>query len=64
VILSGGLTPENVGEAIRVAKPYAVDVASGVEASPGVKDAVKLRAFVEAVRRADHLMAAGRVSEN
>lgn len=49
VILSGGLTPENVAEAIAVARPFAVDVASGVEASPGVKDHAKLRAFAEAV---------------
>ncbi len=47
-ILSGGLTPENVGSAIDQAKPYGVDVASGVEASPGVKDPAKLRAFFAA----------------
>lgn len=49
-ILAGGLTPENVAQAIAHARPYAVDVASGVEAAPGVKDPVKLRAFVAAVR--------------
>ena len=52
LILSGGLTAENVGEALAVARPYAVDVASGVEASPGVKDTYRLQAFFEAVRSA------------
>jgi phosphoribosylanthranilate isomerase len=50
VILSGGLTPGNVAEAIAVAHPFAVDVASGVELSPGRKDPEKLLAFAEAVR--------------
>lgn len=50
IILAGGLTPENVGQAIRVAQPAAVDVASGVEASPGKKDPEKLKAFFLAVR--------------
>jgi phosphoribosylanthranilate isomerase len=49
VILSGGLTPENVADAIAVVRPYAVDVASGVESAPGRKDHDKLRAFAEAV---------------
>lgn len=53
VILAGGLTPENVGEAIRVVRPYAVDVASGVEARPGRKDPAKMRAFFDAVERAN-----------
>jgi phosphoribosylanthranilate isomerase len=48
VILAGGLTPENVVEAIRVAQPDGVDVASGVEISPGVKDSEKVRRFVDA----------------
>jgi len=52
IILAGGLTPENVTEAIRVARPYAVDVASGVEARPGRKDQAKLRAFFAAVELA------------
>jgi phosphoribosylanthranilate isomerase len=54
VILAGGLTPENVGEAIRIARPYAVDVASGVEVDgkPGVKDRIKLRDFLQAAHSA------------
>jgi len=52
-IVSGGLTPENVGDAIRASRPYAVDVSSGVEKSPGVKDEAKMHAFVQAVRAAD-----------
>ena len=50
IVLAGGLTSVNVADAIRTVKPYAVDVASGVEAEPGIKDPSKLRAFIEAVR--------------
>ena len=53
IILAGGLTPENVQEALDAVHPYAVDVASGVEASPGVKDHAKIKAFVRAVREWD-----------
>jgi phosphoribosylanthranilate isomerase len=53
LVLSGGLTAENVGEAVARVAPFAVDVASGTEASPGVKDPAKLLAFAEAVRAAD-----------
>ena len=53
VILAGGLTPENVQDALEAVRPYAVDVASGVEAAPGVKDHAKIKAFVRAVREWD-----------
>jgi len=51
VILAGGLKPENVKEAIHTVKPYAVDVASGVELEPGIKDHGKVRAFVENAKK-------------
>lgn len=50
LILAGGLTPENVAEAVRVVGPNAVDIASGVESEPGVKDLAKVEALVQAVR--------------
>jgi phosphoribosylanthranilate isomerase len=49
LVLSGGLTPENVGAAIAATRPFAVDTASGTEAAPGVKDPDKVRAFAQAV---------------
>jgi phosphoribosylanthranilate isomerase len=54
IILAGGLTPDNVRQAIDEVRPFAVDVASGVESSPGVKNHDLVRAFIEAARSAGH----------
>jgi phosphoribosylanthranilate isomerase len=58
VVLSGGLTPENVAEAIAAGRPFAVDTASGTETAPGRKDPALLRAFFRAVETADRALAA------
>lgn len=54
IIVAGGLTPDNVGKAITTARPFGVDVSSGVEAAPGIKDPVLIYRFIEKARRADY----------
>ena len=53
VMLAGGLGPENVGDAIRAARPWAVDASSRLESSPGIKDGERVRRFIDAVRASD-----------
>ena len=52
-VLAGGLQPDNVFAAVRAASPWGVDVSSGIELEPGIKDGALMRRFVEEVRRAD-----------
>jgi len=58
VILAGGLNPDNVGEAIRQVRPYAVDANSGVESAPGIKNVEEIYRFVQAVREVDRSLSA------
>nr|WP_183959924.1 phosphoribosylanthranilate isomerase [Chiayiivirga flava] len=56
LVLAGGLTPDNVFDAVCAVRPYAVDVSSGIESAPGVKDGDRMRAFVAQVQRADAIL--------
>jgi phosphoribosylanthranilate isomerase len=62
LVLSGGLDPDNVGAAIAAVHPFAVDTASGTEASPGIKDPARVQAFFRAVSQADPAEAAAGAS--
>lgn len=64
IILAGGLTPENVGAAIRSVRPYAVDVASGVESKPGKKDHGRLKEFIDEVRRTEQQLDASKTGHS
>jgi phosphoribosylanthranilate isomerase len=64
IFLAGGITPENVGDAIRAAKPYAIDVCSGFESKPGKKDPKRMKAFMQAVREAQTSKSRSRMSRS
>ncbi len=64
IILAGGLTPENVGAAIRSVLPYAVDVAGGVESKPGKKDHARMKEFIDEVRRAEEQLNAPQTGQS